>query len=271
MKTTTTGIFIYDNNFERVTVSDGAHLVDKLNGVDCKKKTYVPKTTWKNTTGTKYNVNKTNYLLNVSVRSLNKKHVKQFQKFKISECKTLRDVNFIQESLEFKKCINSVKKHLTKYNREQTNIIQHRLYFSDKSLRNNTFNNHNKEYLGMHLDSYEGQKLNDRNNARNRICINLGLQSRFLLFYRTPILEMARKNNNITDNQNINEIYTKYMTVQEKEPIFRIEVKPFEYYIAPTENIIHDGSNWPSTSPDINLVFRGKFSYKKNSIFGLSF
>ena len=82
MKSTTTGIFIYDNNFERVTVSDGAHLVDKLNGVDCKKKTYVPKTPWKNTTGSEYNVNKTNYLLNVSVGLLNKKLIKQFQKLK---------------------------------------------------------------------------------------------------------------------------------------------------------------------------------------------
>jgi hypothetical protein len=82
---------------------------------------------------------------------------------------------------------------------------------------------------------------------------------------------MARKINNNSDFQNINDIYQKYMKVELEEPIYRVEVKPFEFYIAPTEAIIHDGSNYPSDRPDINLVFRGRFSYKPVSYFSTIF
>lgn len=261
------GIFIYDNDFDRLTVSDGAVLVNELNGLPCKKVTYIPKPPWLNANSIKYGVNESNYLLNVSVGKLNNNLIQQLQKIKIGECKTLRDLYIIQESSEYKICIQSIIKHLSSFNYDGTKMTQHSLYFCDSSLWNNTFNKHDNEYLGMHLDSYERQMLNDRNKSRNRICINLGLQSRFLLFYRTPIMEMASQVNNTSDNQNINEIYGKYMSLNIKEPIYKIEVKPFEYYIAPTESIIHDGSNWPSSSPDINLVFRGSFFYKKTSIF----
>jgi hypothetical protein len=261
------GIFIYDNNFDRLKASGGAILVNELNGLPCKKVTYIPKSPWLNTGSIKYDVNESNYLLNVSVGKLNKNLIHQLQKIKIGECKTLRDLSIIQESSEYKNCIQSIIKYLSRFNYDTTNMTQHSLYFCDKSLSNNTFNKHDNEYLGMHLDSYERQMLNERNKSRNRICINLGLQSRFLLFYRTPIMEMAKQIKNTSDNQNINEIYEKYMSLNIKEPIYRIEVKPFEFYIAPTESIIHDGSNWPSSSPDINLVFRGSFFYKKISIF----
>ena len=261
------GIFIYDNDFDRLTVSDGAVLVNELNGLPCKKVTYIPNPPWLNANSIKYGVNESNYLLNVSVGKLNNNLIQQLQKIKIGECKTLRDLYTIQESSEYKICIQSIIKHLSSFNYDGTKMTQHSLYFCDSSLWNNTFNKHDNEYLGMHLDSYERQMLNDRNKSRNRICINLGLQSRFLLFYRTPIMEMARQVNNTSDNQNINEIYGKYMSLNIKEPIYKIEVKPFEYYIAPTESIIHDGSNWPSSSPDINLVFRGSFFHKKTSIF----
>lgn len=261
------GIFIYDNDFDRLTVSDGAVLIDELNGLPCKKVSYIPKLPWLNTSNIKYGVNESNYLINVSVGKLNNNLIQQLKKIKIGECKTLRDLYIIQESLEYKNCIESLIRNLSRFNYDAPNLTQHRLYFCDKTLGNNTFNKHDNEYLGMHLDSYEGQNLNDRNKTRNRICINLGLQSRFLLFYRTTIMEMAQQINNTSDNQNINEIYEKYMSLNVKEHVYRIEVKPFEYYIAPTEAIIHDGSNWPSSSPDINLVFRGRFFYKKTSIF----
>jgi|GEM_PF-6637467 len=261
------GIFIYDNDFDRLTISDGAVLVNELNGLPCKKLTYIPKLPWLNASSVKCGVNESNYLLNVSVGKLSSKLIQQLQEIKIGECKSLWDLHVIQESSKYKICVQSIIKHLSRFNNDVASMTQHSLYFCDMSLWNNTFNKHDNEYLGMHLDSYERQMLNDRNKSRNRICINLGLQSRFLLFYRTSIMEMARQINNTSDNQNINEIYEKYMSLNIKEPIYRIEVKPFEYYIAPTESIVHDGSNWPSTSPDINLVFRGNFFYKKTSIF----
>lgn len=262
------GINIYDNDFNRLTISNGAVLVKSLNGLSCQKETYVPKTPWlKLEDSDKYAINKSNYLANVSIGILDQKLIKKIQKLKIDKCNSPRELHFIQESSKYNDCLKLLINHISKFNRDGNFMTQHRLYFSGMSLRNNTFNKQKNEYLGMHLDSYEGQLLESRHVTRNRICINLGLQSRYLLFYRTSIFEMAQKINNTTNNQNINDIYMRYMMLNSKEPIYRIEIKPFEYYIAPTESIIHDGSNWPSTSPDINLVFRGRFNYKKLSTF----
>lgn len=260
------GIFMYDDDFNRITVSKGAIIVNELNGLPCRKNTYVPKGNWQKSDDLDYGLNKSNYLLNVSVNKLSNSLIGQLKKMDFQKCNTYRDIHFIQESSEYKNCTFSIIKHLSKFNEDGIRMTEHKLYFSNQSLKNNTFNAREKKYLGMHLDSYEGQRLSTRSISRNRICINLGQESRFLLFYRTPIIEMARKNLNTSDNQSINEIYRKYMSTHSDDLIYRLEVKPYEYYIAPTESIIHDGSNHPSNSPDITLVFRGRFFYKKSGI-----
>lgn len=42
-------------------------------------------------------------------------------------------------------------------------------------------------------------------------------------------------------------------------PILKIKQKPFEFYIAPTDNCIHDGSTFDNTELDITITYLGKF------------
>ena len=42
-------------------------------------------------------------------------------------------------------------------------------------------------------------------------------------------------------------------------PVVRIELKPYQYYIAPTDNFIHDGSTLGNKDFDITIVYVGNF------------
>ncbi len=42
-------------------------------------------------------------------------------------------------------------------------------------------------------------------------------------------------------------------------PVLRLELKPFQYYIAPTDNFIHDGSTLGNKQIDLTIVYTGIF------------
>lgn len=43
------------------------------------------------------------------------------------------------------------------------------------------------------------------------------------------------------------------------DPVIKIKINPFEYYIGPTDNYIHDGTTTNRKHPDITLTYLGKF------------
>ena len=74
----------------------------------------------------------------------------------------------------------------------------------------------------------------------------------------------------LNNKYEINNIYKQFALSFPEYPVLRIKINPYEAYIAPTEFIIHDGSNINTKYPDINLVVRGYFQNKtKLNIFSL--
>jgi hypothetical protein len=150
--------------------------------------------------------------------------------------------------------------YLSKFNLDGE-INSHGIFFGKPDLKNITFNGKENTYIGMHLDSWEQTNIEERKFARNRVCINIGKESRYFLFYRIPIDKMdGIIREKMHKTYDVNEIYKQYASLYPKTPIYRLEVKPFEAYVAPTEYIIHDGSSEGSSYPDINLTYRGKFA-----------
>ncbi|QLE59988.1 hypothetical protein [Nostoc sp. TCL26-01] len=113
-------------------------------------------------------------------------------------------------------------------------------------------------YIGLHLDSWYGASLKERHLSRNRICINLGHEDRFLLLVNLSlqtmfdILETDKSNDPKTLIFNFMQYFSNY-------PVIRLKIAPNEAYIAPTENIIHDGSTLGQMYFDTCLTIRGKF------------
>jgi hypothetical protein len=51
-----------------------------------------------------------------------------------------------------------------------------------------------------------------------------------------------------------------FMTLFPSYPVVRVRIHPGEAYVAPTENILHDGSSIDMNAMDITFSIRGRFS-----------
>jgi hypothetical protein len=261
---------LFVGNKSRLTRSDGSIEAKSINNVNCLPLTFVPKMPWKNISDDdekKLFSTENDDFNNISLIKLPNNLKELFIELKIHEIKNQSSIFEIQNSHLYKRVLKKTISYFNKHNLHSSEITPHSLYFGDPNLSNNTYNREDNVYIGMHLDSFERALLKDRKSARNRVCINLGIESRYLLFYNISLLSMYNYVSNDKDvRNNVNMIYKKFALKFPDFPIYRLEVKPLEAYIAPTEYVIHDGSNWNSNNPDINLVFRGKFKYKKKTI-----
>jgi hypothetical protein len=123
-----------------------------------------------------------------------------------------------------------------------------------------------KKFLGIHNDGTQLMTIDTAHEFGNRISINLGKDSRYLLFVNLPLKEahnMLKEKLSEAEIANVNvsnipEYFFKYFP---DYPVIRIQQKPYQYYIAATDNFFHDGSTLGSTHLDVCIVYFGSFQY----------
>ncbi len=120
------------------------------------------------------------------------------------------------------------------------------------------------KYAGLHVDSWDDLQISKVGaSAANRISINLGNYDRYLLFIDLTLEEIYKnlelKNKPEIDEYNSTRLAYDFLSTNTQYPVCKLRVKPYEAYIAPTENIIHDGSTVGSKSSDITFITRGHF------------
>lgn len=122
-----------------------------------------------------------------------------------------------------------------------------------------------KRYVGLHIDnSYWQEKLERRHLSPVKICINLGLQARYLLFINLSLKDILKTLQNLGINNQIQDkgppnIVKLFMENFPNYPVIRLTILPGEAYIAPVENMIHDGSTLGCSQHSVNLQIRGYF------------
>jgi uncharacterized protein len=128
-----------------------------------------------------------------------------------------------------------------------------------------------KEFVGLHLDSWDKKPLRRRHLSRNRICINLGREDRHFLFIDLTQIQMFHKMN-LSEPENIYSDYRglhigqKFMQMFPDYPVTKLRVAPGEAYIAPTDNIIHDATSMGKLFPDIALHITGYFGISAQQV-----
>ncbi len=121
-----------------------------------------------------------------------------------------------------------------------------------------------KLFAGLHLDSWDYLPLRNRHRARNRICINLGSETRYFLLINLTLKQIFTELN-LVDPDDIYQDYrgvrlpNKFMQAFPDYPVVRFAIHPGEAYFAPTENFIHDATSIGKTVPDWNMTFLGNF------------
>jgi hypothetical protein len=135
-----------------------------------------------------------------------------------------------------------------------------------------------EQFVGMHVDNWTRLPLDQRHLAPQRICINLGSHPRYFLFVNISIRQvltaaeqasaadldlpgcraMIRKNQLSSLNRSAcgTLVGRAFLASSPRYPVIRLKLNPGEAYIAPTENLIHDGSSLGALGHDISLSLR---------------
>lgn len=126
-----------------------------------------------------------------------------------------------------------------------------------------------KKFLGIHNDGTQLMTIDTAHEFGNRISINLGTDTRYLLFVNLSLKEAHNMLKEKLDKEefakvdvtNIPEYFFKYFP---DYPVIRVTQKSYQYYIAATDNYFHDGSTLGGTHLDVCIVYFGSFQPKKN-------
>lgn len=126
-----------------------------------------------------------------------------------------------------------------------------------------TIDNKVKLRTGLHVDSWDSAPLRDRGQSRNRLCINLGRFPRYFLFVNLTMHGIwERLARPPVDPGSLGrpflERYPDY-------PVTRLLVEPGYAYIAPTENLLHDGAAAAQGLMDITYTLLGRFQSNRCS------
>ncbi|MEM9215087.1 MAG: hypothetical protein AAGD25_12160 [Cyanobacteria bacterium P01_F01_bin.150] len=142
-------------------------------------------------------------------------------------------------------------------------------------------------YIGLHLDSWDRLPLQYRHQSTNRICINLGESDRHFLFINLTLIDMLivlrhpefLPENSLKISRQVqwkgrNLFYKNRLSLSKVSPltlknafakrypnypVIKVRISPGEAYIAPTENILHEGSTLDQNHSDVQLTIRGHF------------
>ena len=130
------------------------------------------------------------------------------------------------------------------------------------NLKTVTINREIDRYNGLHVDNWDRVDLDSRHLATNRICVNVGREDRYLLFLPLSLMDVSvALSREIGPQWVAPRRYTligrQFMERFPDVPVVRCRIAPGEAYIAPTENLIHDGSTVGQSQMDEQFTLRG--------------
>lgn len=116
--------------------------------------------------------------------------------------------------------------------------------------------------VGLHVDNWMNTPLQERDSCPNRIVMNLGSEDRYLLYVNLPLTrvwDLAYDEPRPGPPMFEPDLIPEFCRKQARYPAVRLRIGPGEAYIAPTDNIIHDGSTVGMTGWDLYFTVIGYF------------
>lgn len=117
-------------------------------------------------------------------------------------------------------------------------------------------------FIGLHIDNSVAFNAPEADNFPNRISLNLGRSKRYLLFINKTVREAIHMIRNVDPafspiGLDAPALVRLFCTMFPGYPVARVCIHPGEAYIAPTDNVMHDGSSLGGKDFDITIVSRG--------------
>jgi hypothetical protein len=112
--------------------------------------------------------------------------------------------------------------------------------------------------IGIHVDFFASQSAERRAIPRNRLCVNISDEPRFLHLFNVKVTDMplyiprageVKRRPEWTGES----VWQAFMYAFPEYPVLKMRIEPGEGYLAPTENLIHDGCTVGMTSWDVTI------------------
>lgn len=144
-------------------------------------------------------------------------------------------------------------------------LVLQTLNFTRPGSASSTYDDSQKRYRGLHVDNWgtPWRGLLERDESGSRLGLNVGKSTRSFVFVNLTIarmLELYRDAGNTlpTDRiaactQNVSPFTEKFMEDFTRYPVVRVSLEPGQAYLAPTQNILHDGYPVDIGSLDMNV------------------
>jgi hypothetical protein len=182
------------------------------------------------------------------------------------ECTTFRDIlpQFLKKENEVKSLSDQLQTYLRSFS-STNNFKFHKLTrgVPNRETVSGRFVKGQFIYIGLHIDQSRLFTPYTAHKSGNRISINLSRETRYLAFINLSLIQvmnMLREKVNLAntrvDAHNIDYLFFKHFP---EYPVVKVGLKPYQYYVAPTDNFFHDASTLGNTEIDVTLVFTGVF------------
>jgi hypothetical protein len=122
--------------------------------------------------------------------------------------------------------------------------------------------------IGLHVDNWDDLPLFERARGRRRLCVNIGLRPRYLIFLQmalSALVAAGKLPREIPKEVSPAMLIRAHLSGNLKQLAARVRIDPGEAYIVNADDVIHDGASDAHDAPDVALHFLGHFGPETSS------
>lgn len=257
----------------QLTINEGTMRAGKATGLPYFPGSTVPKTKWRNleSTEAKLLVSPkpfTNFTKNIYIGEIPSALKKPLIDLGLHNCTQMDEV--MPAIKEKEKEVKAVSKKLHTFLKPFSSTGNYKFHRITRAMPGWTtitrlFLKEKEElkFIGLHIDQSRPFTPYTAFKSDNRISVNLSKETRYLALINLTLMQvvnMIKERSGLPyeqiSAQNITTLFFKYFP---DYPAVKLAIKPYQYYIAPTDNFLHDASTLGNKELDITFVYVGLF------------
>ncbi|THU40343.1 hypothetical protein FAM09_10775 [Niastella caeni] len=256
---------------DQVTINDGTMVPTENSGLSYLSGSYIPKTSWRKLHDKESSLlfthsKKADFRKSIFVGNIPSQLKASFEELNLHACTSVDQIlpafgNKEEEVKQINKSMHAFLKNCS----STSNYKFHRITRALPN-RDTTTCHYVREkfiYVGLHIDQSRKFTPYTAYKSGNRISINLGRETRHLAFINLSMLQVVKMIRECTglsdasiDCNNIGYLFFKHFP---EYPVVKLALKPYQYYIAPTDNFFHDATTLGKNEIDVTIVYTGLF------------
>jgi len=239
-----------ENISSQIDINTGVYNVLDTSNLEYFKDAYVPLHTWRSLTDTESrllvtkNAKFSDHSKNIYIGEIPAKLKNAFQPLDLKSCTIPNEV--LPKFNDNKKLVKNINKELHAFE-----TISYHLMGETQT------------HIGLHIDQSRHFKIHTAYKSGNRISINLGEETRTLIFTNLTLIQIY---NLLSQKIDITKVDLNPDTIAElfyihypDYPVVKVAIKPYQFYVAPTDNFFHDASTVGNKKIDVTIVYTGLF------------